>query len=69
MKEEHGKKWVYEGRAWNEAYILRAFLQYNHAFKIEFFNTFLESFYPELFSTEMPLCMKNTGGSIWLKKL
>src|SRR5690606_1842332 len=37
---EYPKAWVYEGRAWNEAYILRAFLQYNNAFSVVLMNTF-----------------------------
>jgi len=65
---EYLKHFVYMGIAWNEAYILRAFLQYNHAFKIVFFNTYLEQFYEERFRNEMPLCLINRGGSIWLKK-
>jgi predicted O-methyltransferase YrrM len=65
---EYPKDWIYEGRAWNEAYILKAFLQYNNSFDIVFFNTFLQMFYKDKFFNEMPLCMKNTGGSIWLKK-
>jgi predicted O-methyltransferase YrrM len=65
---EYPKEWVYEGRSWNEAYILRAFLEYNNSFKIIFFNTFLEHFYEDIFLRQMPLCLKNRGGSIWLKK-
>lgn len=66
---EYPREWIYQNRAWNEDYLLRAFLQYNSAFKIVFFNTFLEYFFAEKFATEMPLCLKNLGGSIWLKKL
>lgn len=66
---EYPKEWIYEGRAWNEIYLLRAFLQYNNAFKIQFFNTFLEHFYKDEFINEMPLSMKNSGGSIWIKKI
>lgn len=62
------KDWELERRAWNEAYLLRAFLQYNDSFQIYFCNTFLEYFYDAKFKAEMPLCMKNTGGSIWIKK-
>jgi hypothetical protein len=68
---EYPKEWIYEGRAWNEAYLLRAFLQYNDTFKIVFFNTFMEFVNEsrnELVS-QMPLVMKNPGGSIWLKKV
>lgn len=63
------KDWELEKRGWNEAYVLRAFLQYNSAFEVYFCNTFLEYFYDAEFKREMPLCMKNTGGSIWLRKI
>lgn len=66
---EYPEEWIYEGRAWNEAYLLRAFLQYNRTFKIVFFNTFLERFYEEEFIRHMPLCLKNPGGSLWLRKV
>lgn len=66
---EYPKEWIYKGLSWNEAYILRAFLQYNESFEIELFNTFLEEFHEERFAEKMPLCLKNTGGSIWLKKV
>jgi hypothetical protein len=59
---------VYEGRAWNEAYILHAFLQYNSAFKITCFNSFLQEHFEPVFANHMPLCLRNRGGSIWLQK-
>jgi hypothetical protein len=65
---EYPKDWVYEGRAWNEAYILRAFLQYNSAFRIVLINTFMEHFHKPFFQEKMPLCLKDTGGSIWIRK-
>lgn len=65
---EYPKAWVYEGRAWNEAYLLRAFLQYNNAFRVVLMNTFMEHFHEAFFQKNMPLCMKNTGGSIWIRK-
>jgi predicted O-methyltransferase YrrM len=65
---EYPMEWIYNGRAWNEAYLLRAFLQYNQAFRIVFFNTFLEHFFEREFARHMPLCLKNPGGSLWLRK-
>jgi predicted O-methyltransferase YrrM len=65
---EYPKEWIYEGRAWSEAYLLRAFLQYNQSFRIVIMNTFLERYYESLFREEMPLCLKNPGGSIWVRK-
>jgi hypothetical protein len=65
---EYPREWVYEGRAWNEAYLLRAFLQYNSSFRIVLMNTFLERFHRDFFEQAMPLCLKNPGGSIWIRK-
>jgi hypothetical protein len=65
---EYPKDWIYEGRAWNEMYVLRAFLQYNSAFRIVLMNTFMERFHEPFFKEKMPLCLKNTGGSIWIQK-
>jgi hypothetical protein len=65
---EYPKEWIYEGRAWNEAYLLRAFLAFNGAYEIVLFNTFLERFHRERFARMMPLCLKNEGGSIWLRR-
>lgn len=67
---EYPKQWIFElGIYWNENYLLRAFLQYNTAFSIVFFNTYLEHFYREQFAESMPLCLKNPGGSLWIRKL
>jgi predicted O-methyltransferase YrrM len=66
---EYPAPWLKEGRAWNELYLLRAFLQYNERFRIVFFNTFLEHFHWEKFTQRMPLCLKNPGGSIWLQRV
>ncbi|MGC2063790.1 MAG: class I SAM-dependent methyltransferase [Thermodesulfovibrionales bacterium] len=65
---EYPKDWVYEGRGWSEAYVLRAFLQFNKDFKIVFFSGFLFSFYKDIIARTMPLCLKNAGGCIWIKK-
>jgi len=65
---EYPKDWLLEGRAWNEAYLLRSFLQYNNSFDIIFFNSYISHNYPEKLKDKMPLCLKDQGGSIWLKK-
>ncbi len=65
---EYPKEWIVEGRAWNEAYLLRAFFQYNNAFRIQYFNSFLGHFHADRLAKEMPLCLKNTGGSLWVRK-
>lgn len=74
---EYPKAWVYQGRAWNEAYLLRAFLQNNDVFRIQLFNSFLERFHRDRIAREMPLCLRypsqnmvpTSAQSIWLRKL
>ena len=65
---EYLKKWVLEGRAWNEAYLLRAFLSYNTVFEIVLMNSFLYEFHRDRIAQRMPLCLKKRGGSLWLRK-
>lgn len=66
---EYPKEWVIKGKAWNEDYMLRSFLQYNNAFEIVLWNDYLIKKNRNYFSEHMPLCLKNSGGSIWLKKV
>ncbi len=67
---EYPKSWVLDWNSfgWNEDYFLHAFLMYNTDFEIVFFNTFLEHYYRERFAATMPNCLKNEGGSIWIRK-
>lgn len=65
---EYPKNWVIDNkRSWNEDYMLRAFLSFNQNFEILIFNTFLEKFHEEWFNKHMPLCLKNTGGNLWIE--
>jgi predicted O-methyltransferase YrrM len=66
---EYPRDWAYEGRAWNEVYLLRAFLLYNQQFEIQLFSTFIDCFHKEEYFRGMPLVEKNTGGGIWLRKV
>lgn len=66
---EYPRAWVErDHRAWNENYFLRAFLQYNDAWKIMYFNNYIGEVFPDMLRKWMPLCMKNVGGSLWLRK-
>ena len=66
---EYPKEWIDRGRAWNEAYMLRTFLQYNSEFRVVLMNTFMEQFHESFFREKMPLCLKNVGGSLWIRKV
>ena len=56
------------GRNWNEAYILRTFLQYNDNFEIIFFSSYLECCHRNLILEKMPGYLKSTGSSLWLRR-
>jgi len=66
---EYPRQWLEEGRAWNEQYLLRAFLMYNPAFRIELLSGWLIDTHLAWFRTHMPLCAQGGGGQIWLRKI
>lgn len=65
---EYRREWLEEGRAWNEAYLLRAFLQYNHSFRILFFSAYVAVTSREWLRQNMPLCLEDVGGSLWFER-
>jgi predicted O-methyltransferase YrrM len=50
-------EWLKQGRAWNEAYLLRAFLQFNSDFEIILFSSYLEQKHESWFHKNMPACL------------
>ncbi len=65
---EYPKSWVSEGRAWNEAYMLRAFLQYNNEFDLVFLSSYMHLHHQAWISEHMPRMRNNMGGNLWLRK-
>jgi hypothetical protein len=65
---EYPMDWIREGRTWNEAYVLRAFLQYNSRFEMVMFNHFAVYRWPDYVAEKAPLMAKNSGSSLWLRK-
>jgi hypothetical protein len=60
---------VYGGRAFNEAYLLRAFLMFNPEFEIVLFNNYLEQFHRDEVAARLPLWGEHSGGcSLWLRR-
>lgn len=66
---EYPREWLVEGRAWNEQYLLRAFLMYNRAFRVELFTGWLFNTRHEWLREHMPLCARGGGGQLWLRKI
>lgn len=65
---EYPREWIYQGRAWNELYMLRAFLQYNAGFSVVLMNSFLEQFHREYLQEHMPNCLRCPGASLWMRR-
>lgn len=73
---EYPGSWLAEGRAWNEAYVLRAFLQYNRAFEIRYFNSFMAAKHADVLRRTIPLALRRPSvpttpgnSSLWLTKI
>ena len=66
---EYLDTWVLdEHRSWNEAYLLRAFLQDNPAFEILYWANLAWHRLAADLQRLMPACLDNEGGSLWLMK-
>lgn len=65
---EYPERWALQGRAWNEAYLLRAFLQFNKQFSVVLFAHYLVTFHRAALIAGMPKCAGNFGGNIWLRR-
>lgn len=65
---EYPLDWIKKGFSWNEAYLLRAFMEFNNNFEIMFFASYLHKYHHDWFVENMPLYLKNPGGNIWLRK-
>ncbi len=66
---EYPGVWLREGRAWNEAYLLRAFLEYNEHFRILLFMSYLQNMYEPWFREHMPETLVKKGGCFWMEKV
>jgi Methyltransferase domain len=65
---EYPEGWIANGRSWTEAYLLRAFLEFNSAFQIRLFPNYLVRFHENFFRENMPRCLKDPGGSLWIRR-
>ena len=65
---EYPRAWIEEGRAWNENYLLRAFLQFNSAFEIVLHPNLMHRIAKDTLYSLFDLSGRNIGGSIWLRR-
>lgn len=66
---EYPEPWLREGRNWNEAYVLRAYLAENPHYEIELWNHFLRCNHPEELLAALPLSAHVNGASLWLRRV
>jgi predicted O-methyltransferase YrrM len=65
---EYAHDAVRSGIGWNEAYIVRAFLSFNSAFRIALHTPYVVSEHRDWFAAHMPDCLKSTGSGLWLTR-
>jgi predicted O-methyltransferase YrrM len=63
---EYPYTWLEEGRAWNEAYFVHAFVLFNSDFEILFFNDWFGKPHHDAIEGELPAMLENPGASLWL---
>ncbi|WP_369132371.1 class I SAM-dependent methyltransferase [Modestobacter sp. I12A-02662] len=73
---EYPRTWLEQGKAWNEAYLLRAFLMYNPAFEIHWYAAFLADRHLAALTRALPTAVRPPSAptmlshsSIWLRKV
>jgi hypothetical protein len=64
---EYPDEWLKEGRAWNEAYLLRTFLEYNERFRILLFFDYMQNAHQAWFQRNMPDLAE--GSCFWMEKV
>jgi predicted O-methyltransferase YrrM len=65
---EYPPPWVFEGRGWNEAYLLRAFLEFNSSFRVELWPSLLHWIDRGRAESLLPALTRNVGGCIWIRR-
>jgi hypothetical protein len=65
---EYLRNWIESGRAWNECYLLQAFLAFNPTYEIVLWNHYLYCEHEPVMAAELPAMLENPGGAIWLRR-
>jgi predicted O-methyltransferase YrrM len=68
---DYPKDWVMSGRAWNEQYLVRAFLAFNSAFRVLLGVGWLAHHRPDLLAAALPGYPErygDGGGSLWFRR-
>ena len=66
---EYAPEWIEQGRSWNEAYAVRAFLQFNSAFAVKLHLSHLAGLDPERLAAAAPELAAEVGSALWIERL
>jgi Methyltransferase domain len=68
---DYPQDWVFSGRAWNEQYLVGAFLAFNRAFRVLLAVGWLSAFHQEVLRLlpDYPDKYQDGGGSLWIRRL
>jgi len=71
---EYPEQWVLDGRAWNELYLVRAFLAFNSSFRIEFGSQYMLKNHRDSVLEAFPGMHEARyahpgGGSLWIRRI
>jgi hypothetical protein len=71
LPRDYPPEWVLVGRAWNEQYLVRAFLAFNSAFQILLGVSWMSVYQPELLTAvlpDYPAGYGDGGASLWIQR-
>jgi predicted O-methyltransferase YrrM len=71
---EYPEDWVLDGRGWNELYVVRAFLAFNTAFRIEFGSQYMLKRHRNIIEEAFPEMREERyatpgGGALWIRRV
>jgi predicted O-methyltransferase YrrM len=65
---DYDQELIRRGLAWNEAYLVRAFLSFNSEFELIFWVPFAALRWTDFIHDTVPQFMKHAGGSLWIRR-
>jgi len=71
LPRDYPQEWVFDGRAWNEQYLVRAFLSFNSAFRVLLGVGYMSHFHPDVLAGWLPSYPErygDGGGSLWIQR-
>jgi len=61
-------EWIEKGRVWNEAFLLRAFLEFNNSFEVIYCQNYIQKKYKKIIEEKWNMKDPFHGASFWIRK-